>query len=242
MSNDVFTGTGLDDVLDQTRESSKVDLKEAFIRLKTNESIKVRILSPKHLVVYKAHGSFDKGIYTTVCKSSTGVLCPMCEASKLNKDWNKALYAKTRVAFAFADLASGEVKIFDATKNQAHIIASAIKEYEEDLDSLAFTFKRTGKGSSTAYTLSPIIKLKGADLEAFNKFNDYELEDTFFADRIAPKADKYMLANLKKAGFPIEELADRFNIEEVETDEQTTPDVKELPKGNFDIVEDDLPF
>lgn len=233
MAKTHFTGNSLDDVLNATAETNRVDLKEAFIRLKDKESVKVRVLSKDEIKVYKAHGSFDKGIYTQACKSEAGEPCPLCVASKVGGEaWNKELYTKTRVGFAFAILGTDTVKIFDASRNQAQQLASAIKEYEDSLDELAFTFKRTGNKSSTVYSLSPIIKMNADDKKSFESFNDTELNDEWWEARISPKQDKFILQALKDAKFPMELLADKFDLsvlDEVSTSNEITIDDDDLP-------------
>ena len=42
-------------------------------------------------------------------------------------------------------LRQGELVAFDASKNQAKGLISTIEEYRDELDTFAFTFKRTGE-------------------------------------------------------------------------------------------------
>jgi len=187
--------------VDATINQKKVDFKKAAIRLKENESIRVRVLSASDYVSYDSHGSYAKGIYTQAC---AGQDCPLCLAVKVGGEDYKDLAMKERYMFALADIDSGEVRFWDASKKQAQKLIAQIKEYQEDLGEFAFNFKRTGTSTSTDYSLNLIPRLKKEDEPKFHKFDGETVEDSFFDAICQPKTPKFIVKLLKEAGFPVE--------------------------------------
>jgi len=108
--------------------SSSIDWKKIFIRLKDGESVRVRVLGPEDYAEYKAHGSYNFGIFTQPCIAPTGQDCAMCEASNAGLEEFKGLYAKKRYLFAFADIDEGMVRIFDASKGQAKSLIETVEQ------------------------------------------------------------------------------------------------------------------
>lgn len=238
-------------------DGSKVE----FIKLKPGESKRVRILSKFDYVAYKAHGHFKNGIFTQPCIKETGERCFLCEASAYKGDligteidtvknmkgedvseW-ASMYAKKRVLFAFVDLDEDEIRVFDATKNQADAIIPTIDEYGDDLDDMAFTFKRVGDKMDTSYSLNPIMPKKMKEIqEVFDKYEGQEVTDEVFLDTLQPRTAEEMTKDLKKAGFPVKEV---FDIE-VKVEDEDTPTDEDAPRAiedvTSDINEDDLPF
>jgi len=193
---------------------SDIDFKKVFIKLKDKEGIKVRILSAEDYVEYMAHGSFNKGIYTQPCTKGVGGECALCEASKHEggepdaygkPEWNH-LYAKKRYVFAFADIETGETRVFDATKNQAKSIIDSIDEYADNVKEIMFTFKRVGSGTDTAYSLSPVLKMKAAEQESFDKFDESVAEVSFFEAVLQSRTREQQVKELKDCGFPVIEV------------------------------------
>jgi len=234
--------------------------KVEFIKLKTGESRKVRILTKFDYVAYKAHGHFKNGIFTQPCIKETGERCFLCEASGYKgeligteidtvknmkgddvSEWS-SMYAKKRVLFAFVDLEEDEIRVFDATKNQAETIIQTIDEYGDDLEDMAFTFKRIGEKMDTSYSLNPIMPKKMKEFqEVFDKYEGEEIDDKVFLDTLQARTSDEMLKDLKKGGFPVKEV---FDIE-VKADEgaPTDEDAPEpISDKTTDIEEEDLPF
>ncbi|GEK57141.1 hypothetical protein CHL76_02300 [Marinococcus halophilus] len=244
-----------------------LDFKKAFIKLKAGQSRKVRILSPNDYVAYKAHSHYSKGIYTQPCIASTGERCLLCEAQKYDKETDKdgnsvwgAMYAKKRVMFAFVDLEEGAededgnpegmLRVFDATKSQADAIISTIDEYADDLDEVAFTFKRTGEKTDTSYSLNPIMPKKMKEVQpTFDKFDEEEVSDKIFEQALQPRTTEEQAKELQKAGFPVKSFLNYEVTEEDSSDEEpegeqeegedegeaidTTEDENEDPTNNF---------
>lgn len=192
---------------------NKIDFKKAFFRLKPGENRKVRIVSSQDFVVYKAHTHFNKGIFTQPCISPAEERCLFCEASNFkekesvegDKEW-ESLWARKRVLFAFVDLEEDLIRVFDATKNQAETLMAAIEEYVDDLDEVAFTFKRIGEKNDTSYSLSPILKLKAELKDIFVKWEGQTIETTLFEQLLQPRTTEQQAMELQKAGFPIDQL------------------------------------
>lgn len=191
-----------------------IDFKKVFIKLKDNQSIKVRILSSEDYVEYMAHGSFNKGIFTQPCTKVIGEPCALCEASNYEggepdaygkPEWNH-IYAKKRYVFAFADIETGEIRVFDATKNQAKSIIGSIDEYADNVKEVMFTFKRVGSSKDTTYSLSPVLKMKPAEQESFDKFNDAVAEVSFFEAILQSRTREQQVKELKDCGFPVIEV------------------------------------
>ena len=186
----------------------KVDLKEAFFRLKAeNESVPVRVIGRWDFVSYKSHSDFKKNIYNTPCLSVIGQDCPYCTASKAGlEDWDK-FYAKEGFMFAFGDLTSGQVKILEVSRNQAKKLIAQIDEYEDEIldGEIAFNLTRTGSGTATGYSLNMIPPKKMKDLKAkFDAFNDTVVDMEFFEERLVAKSPTYMITLLEEAGFPVD--------------------------------------
>lgn len=205
--------------VEKSINSKKVDLAKTYIRLKEGESIKVRLLGTNDYVEYASHGSFNHKIYTQPCIAPTGMDCPLCKASKSGIEEYEILYPKKRYLFAFADITTGDIRVWDCSKSQAKTLLTAIKEYEEDIYDVAFTFKRTGTKMETSYTLMPIMKLRGDDAENFHKFDDMKVEDEFFESVLIAKTPEYMMDILAESGFPMEQHFPEFEPKVVESEE-----------------------
>ena len=95
--------------------------------------------------------------------------------------------------FAFANLDTGKIVGYDASQRQAKNIISTIEEYREDLSEIAFTFKRTGTGTDTTYTLNPIIRLKGEDQSKFDALGEQEVTMEFFENALQPSTDAFLV-------------------------------------------------
>ena len=184
---------------------NSVDLKEVFIRLKDGEAVKVRVLGLADYVEYKAHSDFGNKIYTQPCIAPTGKTCPLCVAGKSGDENFKGLYAKKRYLFAFADINTGKLRVWDCSYGQAKDLIGQIKEYADDITETAFNFKRTGTKTETSYKLNPILKMKGDDIDKFHVFDDVTVEIDFFESCLVPKSEQLMMDILNDAGFNVTE-------------------------------------
>ena len=105
-----------------------------------------------------------------------------------------------------ADIDTGELRVFDATKGQATGLIDTIEQYAEDLNEFAFTFKRIGNKTETSYTLNLIPKLKNDDKQKFAAFNDVVVEDDFFDSVLFERTWEQQIESLVEAGFSVEIL------------------------------------
>lgn len=216
----LFTARG-----EQVKENinkTKVDLTKVQIRLKQNDSVKVRVLGVNDYVEYLAHSSFNHKIYTQPCVSVIGEECPLCIASKSGVEGYDTLVPRKRYIFAFGDMESGEVKILDVSKNQAKKLIADIEEYKEDINDIAFNLKKVGEGTSTGYSLNPILKMRGNDAELFDALEGVEVTDDFFGSVLVPRKKELQVKILHESGFDVEafgmELPEEQEQEEKATD------------------------
>jgi hypothetical protein len=229
----------------QAKESAnkqRLDFKKLYVRLKDGESVRVRVPSAEEYVEYQSHGAFDLGIYTQPCIAPTGSRCAYDEvaeyvrAMEIDKDDKehpfysyRGLYAKPRYLFALYDIDEKMVRLFDASKDQAKKLIDDIEQYEDSLEELAFTFKRTGTKSSTTYGLAPILKLKAEDKAKFEEFEG-EVPFSLYEQALLPRTFEQQLEELRKAGFPADSMNELFG-DAIKADDESKP--IEDPTGTF---------
>ncbi|HBI7084863.1 TPA: hypothetical protein K8M77_000334 [Clostridium perfringens] len=220
MKNNMFTARGQE--AKASAEKGKVDLKKVYLRMKSGDSIKVRVMSPADYVEYLAHSSFTHKVYTQPCVGVIGQECALCKASKSGIEGFDALYAKKRYLFVFADMTSGELRVLDVSKNQAKKLISDIEEYKEDLNSLAFNLKKVGEGTNTGYALSPIIRMKDTDKAQFEACEGLEVTDEYLNTVLMPRTLELQVKTLKEAGFPTDEYFPHVDISDKEEGSEDT--------------------
>jgi len=207
----LFTATGEEAKASASKKN--VDLKTAYIRLKENESVRVRVLGLTDYVEYKAHGDFNLGIYTQPCLTPmSGELDPLCVASKSGIEGFDKLVAKKRYIFALYDLDMKAIRFWDCSKTQASKLIGDIEEYRENIiseekdDLIAFNFKRTGTKTDTVYSLNPILKLDAKGKEGFESAEGLQVEMSHFESVLIPRTVEQQIEALKQAGFPVEDF------------------------------------
>ena len=222
----LFTAIG-----QEAKESANkkgVDLKTAYIRLKENESVRVRVLGVTDYVEYKAHGDFNLGIYTQPCIAVTGQECPMCIASNSGIEGFERLKPKKRYIFALFDIDMKQVRYWDASKSQATKLISQIEEYADSLGEIAFNFKRTGTKTDTSYNLNPILKLDAKGKEGFEAGSEVVVELKDFESVLIPRTPEQQVEALQNAGFPVHEFFGEIisrmdEVQPADIDEDTHP-------------------
>lgn len=213
----IFTKRGQE--AKESMNKGQVDLKKIYIRLKEDESVRVRVLGVEDYVEYLSVGDFNLGIYTQPSLLPLGQEDAFDQAKSIAEELAgedeehelfpfTRLYPKKRYVFAFADIDTGEIRVWDCSKNQAKGIIKQIEEYKDDLQDVAFNFKRTGTGRETAYSLNPILRLKGDDQEKFDKFEEAQVEDETFNTVLVARTFDQQVESLKGAGFPVDEHFD----------------------------------
>ena len=218
----IFTAKGQD--AKASAEKGKVDLKKAYLRMKSGESVKVRVLTAYDYVEYLAHSSFTHKVYTQPCVSVIGEECALCKAGKSGIEGFEALIPRKRYVFVFADMQSGELRAIDVSKNQAKKLIADIEEYKEDLDSIAFNLKKTGEGTNTGYSLNPMIRMKADDQELFDACEGLEVTDDYLNTILTPRTLELQVKTLKEAGFPTDEFFPHVVLEEDADSEGRTAD------------------
>ncbi|WP_214796530.1 MULTISPECIES: hypothetical protein [unclassified Exiguobacterium] len=228
----IFTKRGQE--AKESMNQGGVDLKKIFIRLKEDESVRVRVLGLFDYVEYLAVGDFNLGIFTQPSLVPLGKPDAIDEAYQHVKDFDdeheladfKRLYPKKRYVFAFADIDSNEIRVWECSKKQAKTLIKQIEQYKEDIEDTAFNFLRTGTKTDTTYSLNPILKLRGNDVEKFEAAGELEVTDELFNSVIVPRTYEQQVEALKAAGFPVELLSG----------------AKEETGNTVDVDEEDLPF
>lgn len=197
----------------ESASKTSVDLKETMIRLKDGESVKVRLLGTEDYVEYLAVSDFNLGVFTQPSREPLGEKDYFVEAGKLADAGKvdekfKTLYPKKRYLIAMADVITGKLRAWDASKSQFNSFVAQLEDYKEliaDGDEAVFTFKRSGNKTDTTYTLQYVPKPKAAELEGFHKFDGQEATVEFFESLLQPRTPKLQVSVLKEKGFPVEE-------------------------------------
>lgn len=231
----VITAKGSD-----ARENAKkenLDLTDVRLSLKDGESHRIRILSPEDYVEYNAVGDWDNGIYSQPVSADS----PLLKAHKEGGAKFKNMSPRKRYTLAFGSLETGDLVFFDASRNQAKAIIATIEEYKDDLDDYAFTFSRTGKQTSTVYSLNPVLKMAEAEKEVFDKLADTEVTMDFFEKVLQPNDEAFVVKLLSEIDPAILELFPDVDISVFDT-EDTASKGSTVTKNTDDISGDGLPF
>jgi hypothetical protein len=217
----LFTATG--EQAKQSASKKNVDLKTAYIRLKENESVRVRVLGVTDYVEYKSHGDFNLGIYTQPCLTPmTGELDPLCVAANSGIEGFDKLKAKKRYIFALYDIDMKAIRFWDCSKTQATKMIGDIEEYADNISEIAFNFKRTGTKTETVYSLNPILKLDEKGKEGFASADEVQVEMKDFEAVLIPRTVEQQIEALRQAGFPVDEYFSDVKATDVEGDENPT--------------------
>lgn len=210
--------------------SKSLDVKEEFITLKDGESVKVRVLGAEDYISYDCHNDFNLGIFPNPCSGSDCIYCKASTAPGFDK-----LRTNQRVVFAFAEMSSSKVKLFDCSVGQARNIAVQIGEYEGSIGDVSFNLRRTGKGKDTTYNLNPILKMDKKEQGVFDSFEGQEVTTEFFLERLQAKASSkaFCVKLLMDKGFPVleyfgEELVNEAKAIGKDKDVKPTPTTNNL--------------
>lgn len=217
----------------ESATKAKVDLTKVMIRLKDGESVKVRLLSSEDFVEYQAISSFGLGVYTQPSREPLGEKDYFVEASKLADakaggvdETFKELFPRKRYLIAMADVETGALRAWDASKAQFNSFVAALEEYKEiidDKEEIVFNFKRTGNKTDTTYSLSPVMRPKAVDLEGFHKFDDVVADIPFFESLLIPRTPELQVTVLKENGFPVEQYFPEIKLEDATATEEVSP-------------------
>lgn len=139
---------------------------------------------------------------------------------------------KQRFALGFIDLDSGEPIIVDLSKNQAQAVHGVIKRSEKRLDRMAFELEKSGAGTSTVVSLTPIFE-EDLDEKQTKNFADAPegFDMTLFEGLLYEMDNDEQIEKLIEAGFDISLIG----LEAPEKSENND-------ESDADIDEKDLPF
>lgn len=149
-------------------------MKVAFLRDNENNSLFAS-------AGYTSHGDYPK-VYSHPCIGVTGAACPSCAAG----------VPKTpRYLLGLIDLSDGSKKVFEVSKTQYNGIKTSVADYTEDgsVFELAFKLSKSGTGTSTVLSVTPILKPTDADKQLLPQ-TETPVSETFFDDALGdPDAD-----------------------------------------------------
>ncbi|APT46597.1 hypothetical protein [Bacillus safensis] len=224
---------------DQAKENAnkgKVDTKKIMLRLKDNQSHKVRVLGVKDYVEYNAAGDYNLGLYNQPVLDSS----PLLVAHAKGGEKFKGLYKKQRYSFVFASMETGELVALDVSQNQAKAVISSIEEYGEHIDKFGFNLKRTGADTSTSYALNPIIAMKADEQAAFDKLGGLTVEPEFFDAILQPKDDKFITKLLKEAGFDVATHLPHIQLDEEEGQKEPDTSAEKIDESKDENILADI--
>lgn len=203
-----------------------IDFTKVLKRLKSGESVNVKIISDNEVASYKMHSIYQV-LNTTPCTDD----CVVCssveylrEQIKLEQNEDKKkemdnlaynLSAKQRFLMGFVDLSTGEPIIMDLSKKQAQGLYNTIKKYEKKIHTMAFELSKTGEGTSTTLILSPIIDaddLSSSEQSNFEKAKDVKSIDAELYNAVIYKPSKEsVVAQLLDLGISSELFDEDFS-------------------------------
>src|SRR5690625_4299844 len=138
---------------------------------------------------------------------------------------------KQRFALGFIDLDTGEPIIVDLSRNQAQAVHGVIKRSEKRLDRMAFELEKSGQGTSTVVSLTPLFVEDLDEKQAKNFVNATDKFDMYLFDGILYEMDEEeQIEKLNEVGFDVSLIG-------LDATEKSDEDEEPL-----DIEDDDLPF
>lgn len=249
---DILTGN---DALDALNQEEGGGAANEFTSFKSGSNFAVKVLGSADLISFYSYGIYGK-LNSFVAKnpskkSAKGYpvenLTPFDKAYKYHKDLSKDFSdkhgqeagkyrAKQRFAMGFFDLDSGEEIVIDVSKAQGQAIYSSIKKYEKKLGKIAFELSKTGQGTATTVSLTPVIDME-EDLtdkqrENFDKAPE-EFDTSKFDGILFEKDDDEMVEALHQVGFDVTKIG--FEVPKAEDSDEAEP------VGSGEDT-DDLPF
>ena len=244
-------------------EQQNNDYSKQLAKIKSGESILVKLASDDDYVLYFAHSAFGS-FKTTLCHDKAGKGKDLyCKASDLlykdyfkkvdelkaqgmsDKEAKKAaedirqqaytLKAKGRYLMAFFSVDTGEQILVDVTENQGNGIIDAIDKYASKKDKVAFELSKVGSGTKTAFSLMPVLDMD-EDLTDKQRENFESLKGKSIDEDAYEKVFQFR----DEAG-QIEDLKEfgfdlsRLGVDASKVDEevQKVDDVDENPESQF---------
>src|SRR5690625_1506654 len=251
MTKKVLTG---DNALDALNEGAEDVATNEFTYLKSGDEFIVKVPGINMISEY-VYGSFAIKIYSFIAenpseKTDKGFpkdnLTPFDKAYRYYKDqsddWQDEMSqeanhfrATRKFTIGFYDLDAGEPIMVEFTRNQANAVVETIKQYEKRLDQFAFSLKKTGKGTSTAVSLSliPILDdLTDKQQKHFEELpNDFDASN--FEGLYYVMSDDEQIETLDRVGFDVSkiglELPKKKDVSESKAEEGDGEDTEDFP-------------
>ncbi|MBL4957341.1 hypothetical protein I5F15_10940 [Bacillus velezensis] len=245
--------------LNSTNEGGSGNATE-FTSFTSGTSFKVRVLGTADLIRFYSYGIYKKVNSFVAENPSTmnekgfpvGNYTPWDLAWKYYQDLKKEAEnkgdnhaeerykeeaskyrVKERYALGFIDLTTGDPIIIDLSKKQAQTIYAVILKYEKKLGKVAFELEKTGSGTATTVSLTPIIDMEDdlteKERENFAKYADKEFDMSLFDGLLFEADEKTQIENLVAAGFDISLIGLSLGGNAANEPEPWKPTDEELP-------------
>ncbi|WEY98927.1 hypothetical protein P5634_13735 [Bacillus subtilis] len=245
--------------LNSTNEGGSSNTTE-FTSFTSGTSFKVRVLGTEDLIRFYSYGIYKK-VNSFVAQNPSdindkgfpeGNFTPWDLAWKYYQDLKREAAdkgdsqaeekykeeaskyrVKERYALGFIDLATGEPIIIDLSKKQAKTVYAVILKYEKKLGKVAFELEKTGSGTSTTVSLTPVIDmdddLTDKERENFAKYADKQFDMKLFDGLLFEADEKTQLENLVAAGFDISLIGKSLGGNAADEHEPWKPSDEDLP-------------
>jgi len=228
------------DVLDLLYTDNSGTTNNEFTSFKSGSKFYVKVLGDRDIKPFYSYGIFnvvnsfvpEKQPKRDKYGNPIDDLTPWDMAYKYHKDkstdWTdehsqeaSKYRARLRFAMGFYDLTSGEQIVIDVSKNQAQAIHGVIKKFSGRLDKMAFELAKTGKGTSTTVSLTPVM-FPEEDLTDEQRANldkaPEEFDQSKFEGINYEASYDEQVENLIKAGFDISLIGLKPPTKEAEED------------------------
>jgi len=208
---------GVDAAKSATAEQQH-DASKALVTLKSGTTLKVRVLSKNDSAEYFAASVYKVFNTTPVApgnlyQKAANILfeqaksaATQAEADEL-KAKARALKPKPRYLFGFINLENGEPIVIDLSKAQAQVIYQALEKYEKKIGKVAFELSKSGTGTSTVVSFSPVLDmdedLTEVERKNFEEAGGKEFPAELFEKVLYMKTEEEQLADLKAFGFDV---------------------------------------
>lgn len=222
--------------------------------------IKVRVTSLNNIIKYRAYGIY-KEVDTFVAENPSQYnakgfpqsnLTPWDKASeyysneafavekrggteKEVKDLRDMAYkfrGKERYLIGAVDLKTGAPVVLDLSRNQAQGVVTILKKNEKKLDKKAFEIEKSGSGTSTVVSTSPLDldDLTAKEMEAFEKAAEVEIDLEKMYGALYEADEKTQISLLTDA---------KFDVSLIGVTDDAPAEESAFPGG---VAEEDLPF
>lgn len=234
-----------------------------FYKMKTGDSVKVRVLTLGDMLVYRGYGHFKKGVHTFAAEEPSVYSDKGFPKSNMTP-WDKAFEHYSKLAFnekneakqkkirevgrqfigskrfavGFINIETGEPIIVDFTQPQAKAVFTVLQKNAKKLDKKAFELEKTGEGTKTTFVTTPLDleDLEPEELTHFEAAEGKEFDKALFENLIYEADEVEQVEFLTRAGFDISLIGYSKDSESASDDANGSTGDEEEDDG------DDLPF